>query len=109
MAYSRLEQLKIRLRQSDVSCEQEDRLLEQLISQAEQDVRLYRNYPDNYTEEMIEKDMKKFDSIIVNLALYDLNQEGGEFQISSSENGTSRSWIDRDIILGKVTPFVQIL
>lgn len=109
MAYSRLEQLKIRLRQSDVSFGQEDVFLEQLISQAEQDVRLYRNYPNNYTEEMIEKDMKKFDSIIVNLALYDLNQEGGEFQISSSENGTSRSWIDRDKILGKVTPFVQIL
>ena len=109
MAYSRLEQLKIRLRQSDVSFGQEDVFLEQLISQAEQDVRLYRNYPNNYTEEMIEKDMKKFDSIIVNLALYDLNQEGGEFQISSSENGTSRSWIDRDKILGKVTPFVRIL
>ncbi len=109
MTYSRLEQLKIRLRQSDVSCDKEDEFLEELIYQAEQDVRLYRNYPDNYTEEMIEKDMKKFDSIIVNLALYDYNQEGGEFQISSSENGTSRSWIDRDKILGKVTPFVQIL
>ena len=107
MTYSRLEQLKIRLRQSDASSENE--FLQQLIFQAEQDVRLYRNYPDNYTEEMIEKDMKKFDSIIVNLALYDYNQEGGEFQISSSENGTSRSWIDRDKILGKVTPFVNVL
>lgn len=107
MTYSRLEQLKTRLRQSGIS--DEDEFLEQLISQAEQDVRLYRNYPDNYTKEMIEKDMKKFDSIIVNLALYDYNQDGGEFQISSSENGTSRSWIDRDKILGKVTPFVQIL
>lgn len=107
MTYSRLEQLKIRLRQSGVSSENE--FLQQLIFQAEQDVRLYRNYPDNYTEEMIEKDMKKFDSIIVNLALYDYNQEGGEFQTSSSENGTSRSWIDRDKILGKVSPFVKIL
>lgn len=107
MTYSRLEQLKIRLRQSGVSSENE--FLQQLIFQAEQDVRLYRNYPDNYTEEMIEKDMKKFDSIIVNLALYDYNQEGGEFQTSSSENGTSRSWIDRDKILGKVTPFVNVL
>lgn len=109
MTHSRLEQLKIRLRQFDVSAEKEDKFLEQLISQAEQDVRLYRNYPDNYTEEMIEKDMKKFDSIIVNLALYDYNQDGGEFQVSSSENGTSRSWIDRDKILGKVTPFVNVL
>ena len=107
MTYSRLEQLKIRLRQSGVSSENE--FLQQLIFQAEQDVRLYRNYPDNYTEEMIEKDMKKFDSIIVNLALYDYNQEGGEFQTSSSENGTSRSGIDRDKILGKVSPFVKIL
>lgn len=109
MAYSRLEQLKTRLRQSDVSNEKEDKFLEQLISQAEQDVRLYRNYPDNYTEEMIEKDMKNFDGIIVNLALYDYNQQGGEFQSSSSENGTSRSWIDRDKILGKVPPFVNVL
>ena len=109
MAYSRLEQLKIRLRQSDVSCESEDKYLEQLISQAEQAVRLYRNYPNNYTEEMIEKDMDKHSSIIVDLALYDYNQQGGEFQSSSSENGTSRSWIDRDKILGKVTPFVNVL
>lgn len=109
MAYSRLEQLKIRLRQSNVECDEENKVLEQLIFQAEQDVRLYRNYPNNYTEEMIEKDMKRFDSIIVNLALYDYNQKGGEFQTSSSENGTSRSWIDRDKILGKVTPFVHVL
>ena len=53
--------------------------------------------------------MKRFDSIIVNLALYDYNQEGGEFQTSSSENGTSRNWIDRDKILGKITPFVHVL
>lgn len=109
MAYSRLEQLKIRLRQSNVECDEENKFLNQLISQAEQDVRLYRNYPNNYTEEMIEKDMKRFDSIIVNLALYDYNQEGGEFQTSSSENGTSRNWIDRDKILGKITPFVHVL
>ncbi len=109
MTYSRMEQLKIRLRRSEDSSMQEDGFLEQLISQAEQDVRLYRNYPDNYTKDMIEKDMKKFDSIIVDLALYDYSKEGGEFQTSSSENGTSRSWIDRDKILGKVTPFVQIL
>lgn len=109
MAYSRMEQLKIRLRRSEDSSMQEDGFLEQLISQAEQDVRLYRNYPDNYTNDMIEKDMKKFDSIIVDLALYDCSKEGGEFQTSSSENGTSRSWIDRDKILGKVTPFVNVL
>ena len=53
--------------------------------------------------------MKRFESVIVNLVLYDYNKEGGEFQTSSSENGTSRNWIDREKILAEVIPFVKIL
>ena len=43
MAYSRLEQLKIRLRQSDVSCEQEDKFLEQrTIQDLQKELRKYQ-------------------------------------------------------------------
>lgn len=121
MSYTILEQVKIRLRQFHIEnpdTEDEsivfDKLednpfLEQLISQATEDVRTYRKYPETYNEERILKDMKRFESVIVNLVLYDYNKEGGEFQISSSENGTSRNWIDREKILAGVVPFVKIL
>ncbi|MCB6310368.1 hypothetical protein LI216_12410 [Mediterraneibacter glycyrrhizinilyticus] len=118
MEYPILEQAKIRLRQFHME-EDSDRIifdeleenptLEQLIRQAKADVKRNRHYPDRYTEEMIEKDLEKFTSTIVDLALYDYGKEGGEFQTSSSENGTSRNWINRNEILGEVTPFVHIL
>lgn len=116
MTYTIFEQVKIRLRQFHMEKnnivfdeEEEDPILEQMINQAEEDVKRNRNYQDFYSEEMVNKDMKKFESIVVDLVLYDYQKIGGEFQKSYSENGFSGSWISRDEILGKVTPFVQIL
>lgn len=118
MEYPILEQVKIRLRQFHMEKDsdriifdelEENPTLEQLIRQAREDVIRNRHYPDRYTEEMIENDLEKFTSTIVNLVLYDYNKDGGEFQTSSTENGTSRSWINRNEILGEVTPFVHIL
>ena len=118
MSYPILEQVKIRLKQYQVDKEseeltfdqtEENPYLEQLISQAKEDVKRNRNYPNSYTEDMINKDMEKFNSIIVDLALYDYKKQGGEFQDSYSENGFSGSWINRDEILRKVTPFVQFI
>lgn len=76
MEYTVLEQVKIRLKQfhiddssgADVTVfdEKEDNvLLEQLIKQAREDVISRRMYPDNYTDEQIEVDLKKFESVIV--------------------------------------------
>ena len=121
MSYTIFEQVKIRLRKFHIDEKgtenekivfdkpEDNPVLEQLISQAMDDVRSCRNYPESYSEEQIEKDMKRFESVIVNLVLYDYNKEGGEFQTSSSENGTSRNWIDREKILAEVIPFVKIL
>lgn len=118
MEFPILEQVKIRLRQFHMKEDsdgiifdelEENPTIEQLIRQAKEDVKRNRNYPNSYTEEMINKDMEKFNSIIVDLALYDYKKQGGEFQDSYSENGFSGSWINRDEILGKVTPFVQFI
>ena len=120
--YTTLEQVKIRLKQfhidsksdsesSDVVFDhlEENPLLEQLISQAEADIRAKRMYPESYTEEKIAADMKKFQSVVVNLVVYDRSQAGENFMASYSENGVSRTWRDREDLFVGVFPFAKIL
>lgn len=123
--YTTLEQVKIRLKQfhidtvtnddettSDVVVfdnNEDNPVIEQLIKQATEDVKARRNYPDSYTDEMITEDLKKFESNIVNLAVYDHSQAGESFMASFSENGVSRNWKDRDILFDGIFPFVKAL
>ena len=125
MEYTTLEQVKIRLGQyhietvtnddettSDVvvfDSKEDNPLIEQLINQATEDVKAKRNYPDSYTDEMIAEDLKKHQSVIVNLAVYDHSQAGEEFMASFSENGVSRGWRDRDKLFVGVFSFVDVL
>lgn len=116
--YTTLEQVKIRLKQFHIDSEtsevvfdkpEENPLLEQLIKQAETDVKAKRNYPDSYTEEQITTDLEKYQSVIVNLTVYDRSQAGENFMASYSEDGVSRSWRDRDGLFVGVFPFVKVL
>lgn len=122
MSYTILEQVKIRLEQFHIENEGTDEekvvfdkpkcnpLLEQLIMQATSDVKRARKYPDSYSEGRIEKDVQKFESVIVDLVLYDYNKIGGEFQSSHSESGTAtRNWIDREKLLAGVLPLARII
>lgn len=123
--YTTLEQVKIRLKQfyietienddettSDVVAfdnKEDNPIIEQLIKQATEDVKAKRNYPDGYTEEMITEDLKKYQSVIVNLAVYDHSQAGEAFMASYGENGVSRTWKDRDSLFAGVFPFAKSL
>ena len=123
--YTTLEQVKIRLGQfhietvtnddettSDVVIfdnKEDNPLIEQLINQATEDVKARRNYPDNYTDEMITEDLKKFENFIVNLAVYDHSQAGEAFMASYNENGVNRTWRDRDSLFVGVFPFAKNL
>ena len=123
--YSTLEQVKIRLEQfhidtvdngddttSDVVVfdkKEENPLIEQLIDQATEEIRTLRNYPDSYTDERIDEDLNKYQSIIVNLAVYDYSQAGESYMSSYSENGISRNWKDRKELLAGVFPFAKVL
>ena len=125
MEYTTLEQVKIRLKQfhidtvtneddttSDVvvfDSKEDNPIIEQLINQAAEDVKARRNYPDSYTDEMITEDLKKFESVIVNLAVYDHSQAGEEFMASFSENGVSRNWKSRDDLFVGIFPFAKVL
>ena len=123
--YTILAQVKIRLKQFHIETvtneddttkdvvvfdnKEDDLLIEQLIKQATEDVKAKRNYPDSYTEEMITEDLKQFEGVIVNLAVYDHSQAGEEFMASFGENGVSRTWKDRDSLFVGVFPFVKML
>ena len=120
--YTTLEQVKIRLKQFHIDSKsdskssevvfdhlEENPLLEQLISQAEADIRAKRMYPESYTEEKIAADMKKFQSVVVNLVVYDRSQAGENFMASYSENGVSRTWRDREDLFVGVFPFAKVL
>ena len=121
MSYTILEQAKIRLRQFHIEnpetedekiafdIPEENPILDLLIFQATQDVLQCRNYQERYTEEKQTADLINYDSLTAYLVLYDYNKEGGEFQESSSENGTSRSWIDREKLMADVLPLVKVL
>ena len=75
------------------------------VKQACREVKEVRNYPDDATEEFIVSDMNHFFPVIYNLAMYDFNIRGAEWQQVVNENGEYRSFIDRHKILGEVTPF----
>nr|DAF43140.1 MAG TPA: Protein of unknown function (DUF3199) [Siphoviridae sp. ctLeh52] len=120
--YTTLEQVKIRLKQFHIDSKsdsessevvfdhlEENPFLEQLISQAEADIRAKRMYPESYTEEKIAADIEKFQSVVVNLVVYDRSQAGENFMASYSENGVSRTWRDREDLFVGVFPFAKIL
>lgn len=120
--YTTLEQVKIRLKQFHIDYKsdsespkvvfdhlEENPLLEQLISQAEADIRAKRMYPESYTEDKIAADMKQFQSVVVNLVVYDRSQAGENFMASYSENGVSRTWRDRESLFVGVFPFAKVL
>ena len=125
MAYTILEQVKIRLKQfhietivnddgttSDVVMfddKEDNPLIEQLVKQATEDIKAKRCYPDNYTDEMITEDLKQFENVIVNLAVYDHSQAGENFMASYGENGINRTWKDRDKLFAGVFSFVKVL
>lgn len=79
------------------------------VRNAMREVKRARNYPKTYTDSQIEADMYDYFSNIRNIALYDYNLIGNEGQQSGSENGTSRSYIDRNSLFGGICSFVRVL
>lgn len=64
----------------------------------------------SYSKEKIEKDLydRHFQDI-KDIALYNYNKIGAEFQTSHNENSISRVWRTEDEVLGNITAFVGFL
>lgn len=81
-----------------------DQLLRSKVQNALREVKRARKYPSFYTDRQIEADMYQYYSNIRNIALYDYNSIGMDFQSASSENSTSRTLVDRDKLFGGIIP-----
>lgn len=99
---------------SDLTLELEDSenfepkaLLQKVIS-AIREVKTARNYPSHYSDVQIERDLYRYYSQIRNIALYDYNQIGGEFETHHSENATSRTWVERKTLFNGILPLSRV-
>lgn len=97
-----LEDLKSELSVTDPKFKPE--LIIPKIKGAIREVRRARNYPKHYTESAIVEDLENYYSNIRNIALFDYNLIGGEFQESYSENGKSGSFVNRNSLFAGIIP-----
>ena len=74
------------------------------VKGATKEVKQARHYPSNYTDEMVVSDMNSYYMNIRDIALYDYNIVGAEFQKSSSENSVQRTWVDRNSLFNGIVP-----
>lgn len=86
----------------------EPKALLQKVINAIREVKTARNYPSHYSDIQIERDLYRYYSNIRNLALYDYNQIGAEFETSHGENSTSRSWTERKNMFNGILPLSRI-
>lgn len=82
--------------------------LRQKVINAIREVKKARKYPGYYTEEQIARDLYDFYSNVRNIALYDYNKIGGEFEQSHNENSVNRSFVDRNSLFGGVIPLCKL-
>lgn len=82
--------------------------LRQKVINAIREVKKARKYPSYYTEEQIARDLYDFYSNVRNIALYDYNKIGGEFEQSHNENSVNRSFVDRNSLFGGVIPLCKL-
>ena len=67
-----------------------------------------RNYPEEYTDEMILADIVRFYPNIKAKSIYKGNLIGAEMQKSHSENGTNRVWIEYERLSNGIIPIARI-
>lgn len=82
------------------------KLLQKVVG-AIREVKRARKYPSYYTETQIRLDLYGFYSNIRNIALYDYNTIGAEFEQSHSENSVNRSWTDRNKLFYGILPLAR--
>ena len=83
-------------------------VLTQKIVNAIKEVKIARKYPRTYTQEQIETDLYNYYSNIRNIALYDFNKIGAEFEQAHDENSVKRTWEKRNSLFSGVMPLARL-
>ena len=100
-----LEELKIELQNEPGFSEE---ILKLKIKNAIREVKQIRRYPKAYTETYIDSDLLNYYAIVKDVALYDYNMLGAEGEAGHSENGISRTYIDRNKLFSGVIPIAKL-
>ena len=80
------------------------------VKLAVKEVMSKRNYKaTSWTEKQILEDLGNYYATISNIARYDYNQLGAEGESAHSENGVSRTYVNRDDLFKGVHAFVGII
>ncbi len=82
-------------------------VLTQKVVNAIREVKKARKYPSYYPSDLVDRDLYEYYSNIRNIALYDYNLMGAEGEQSHSENGVSRSYVDRKSLFNGVLPLTR--
>lgn len=82
-------------------------VLTQKVINAIREVKKARKYPSFYTDGQISKDLYEYYSNIRNIALYDFNKIGAEFEESHNENSISRIWVERNKLFNGILPLAR--
>jgi len=98
--------LEVELKKTDDQYDAE--LLAAKVIGAYREVRTARQYPSHYTEDAIDADLENYYVNIRNIALYDYNTIGIEWQKTNKENQVSREFVKRAQLFYGVLPLSQI-
>lgn len=83
-------------------------ILQEKVNNAVNEVMRFRRYKQaKYTDSMIEADIVDFISNIRDIALYDYNQVGLDFQTNHQENGTVRTFMGRRYLFSGIIPLAN--
>ncbi len=99
-----VEDLKIEL-ENDVGFSED--ALAAKTRNAYREVKMARHYPSTYSTEMIDSDMEQFFAVIRDIALFDYNQIGKDFEQSHTENSVTRSYTSRLSLFANVIPIAR--
>lgn len=79
-------------------------LLESKVNSAYRDIKAAKKFPQSYDEATIEREMEKYYSNVLGLALYRYNKIGAEGQTQFSEDGVSIHYEDESVFYYGVLP-----
>lgn len=103
-----LKDLRIELA-DDLHSDSDVAILSLKIKNAIREVKQLRNYQKYHNKEFIDEDMQCFYPVVHNLVVYDWNTIGAEGEQSHSENGISRSYVEREKYFAAVIPFTTVI
>jgi hypothetical protein len=101
-----VEDLKVELSTDDELFD--EKILLSKVRNAIREVKRARNYPASYTDDMVNQDLYDYFSNIRNIALYDYNSVGRDFEATHSENSINLTMTDRNKLFNGIIPIAKL-